>query len=205
MIKKTKYSNWGLLQTPKKNPDGEFLKNLKDILNKVKNRNKHIAICSDFNYDLLKHEFNANINEFINIMSSSSLQPCITKPTRIVSYNRPSLVDNIFVNTYDKTIFSGNLLDQITDHLANFIIIKNLSLKPQIKKIRIRDMKNFNQEKYIQDIKEMDNLNFHLYKDVNGMLIIFSFFRISLLRLLTAMLHISHCLKNRVSLDINPG
>ena len=106
-------------------------------------------ICGDFNYDLLKHEFNVHINEFINIVSSSFLQPCITKPTRIVSYNRPSLVDNIFVNIYDKTIFGGNLLDKITDHLPNFIIIKNLPLKPQIKKIRIRDMKNFNHEKYI--------------------------------------------------------
>ena len=66
-------------------------------------------ICGDFNYDLLKHEFNSHINEFINIMSSSFLQPCITKPTRIVSYNRPPLVSNIFVNVYDKTIFSGNL------------------------------------------------------------------------------------------------
>ena len=28
-------------------------------------------------------------------------------------------------------------------------------------------MKNFNQEKYIQDIKELDALNFHLHKDVN--------------------------------------
>ena len=117
------------------------------------------------------------------------------------------MVDNIFANIYNKIIFSENLLDMITDHLPNFIIIKNLSLKPRIKKIRIRDMKSFNQEKYIQDIKELDNLNFHLYKDVNDMLIIIIifFFRISLLRLLTAMLHISHCLKNRVSLDINPG
>ena len=123
MIKKTKYSNWGLLQTPQKNSDGELLKNLKETLNKVKNRNKHIVICGDFNYDLLKHEFNAHI---ILILSSSFLQPCITKPTRIVGYNRPFLVDNIFVNIYDKTIFSGNLLDKITDHLPNFIIIKNL-------------------------------------------------------------------------------
>ena len=106
-------------------------------------------ICGDFNYDLLKHEFNVCINEFINILSSFFLQLCITKPTQIVSYNRPSLVDNIFVNIYDKTIFGGNLLDKITDHLPNFIIIKNLPLKPQIKKIRIRDMKNFNHEKYI--------------------------------------------------------
>ena len=34
-------------------------------------------------------------------------------------------------------------------------------------------MKSFNQEKYIQDIKELDNLNFHLYKDVNDMFNIF--------------------------------
>ena len=32
-------------------------------------------------------------------------------------------------------------------------------------------MKNFNQEKYIQGIKELDNLNFHLYKGVNTMFI----------------------------------
>ena len=44
MIKKTKYSNWSLLLTPQENSDGEFLKNLKDTLNKVKNRNKHIVI-----------------------------------------------------------------------------------------------------------------------------------------------------------------
>ena len=55
----------------------------------------------------------------------------------------------------------------ITDHLPNFLIIKNLCLKLQIKEIRIRGMKNFNQEKYIQDIKELDALNFHLHKDVN--------------------------------------
>ena len=47
--KNTKHSNWAPLQTTQKNSDGEFLKNLKDTLNKVKNRNKHIAIYGDFN------------------------------------------------------------------------------------------------------------------------------------------------------------
>ena len=64
MIKKNKYSNWGLLQTPQKNSDGEFLKNLKDTLNKVKSRKKHIVICGDFNYDLMKHKFNVHVNGF---------------------------------------------------------------------------------------------------------------------------------------------
>ena len=40
-----KNPNWGLLLTPpKKNTDGEFLKKLKDTINKVKNINKHIVI-----------------------------------------------------------------------------------------------------------------------------------------------------------------
>ena len=42
-------------------------------------------------------EFNAHINEFINIMSPYFLQPCIAQPTQIVSYNRPYLDDNTFV------------------------------------------------------------------------------------------------------------
>ena len=92
-------------------------------------------------------------------MSSSFLQPCITKPKRIVTYKRSSLVDNFFFNLYDQTIFSGNLLNKITNHLHNFIIIKKLCLKPQIKKTRIRDMKTFNQGKYIQDIKDMKMSN----------------------------------------------
>ena len=106
-------------------------------------------------------------------MSSSFLQPCISKHTQIVSYNRPSLVDNIFVNKYDQIIFSGNLLNKITDLLPNFIVIKNLSRKPRMKKIIIRDIKNSNREKYIQDIKELDNLNFHRCKDINTMFNVF--------------------------------
>ena len=43
-------------------------------------------------------------NEFLNTMYSNFLETCIIKPTRILKYNRPSLVDNIFVNIYDKKI-----------------------------------------------------------------------------------------------------
>ena len=101
-------------------------------------------------------------------MSSNFLQPCITKPTRTVKYNRPSLVDNIFVNIYDKEIHSGNIIDKITDHLPNFVIIKNMRNKLQTQKFKIRNMKTF-KAKYFNDIKELDNLNLYQYKDVNKM------------------------------------
>ena len=73
-----------------------------------------------------------------------------------------ALLSLAFVNIYDTTTFSGNLLDKRTDHLPNFIIIKKFSLKPRIKKITIRDMKIFNKEKNIQNFKDLDNVNFHL-------------------------------------------
>ena len=119
---------------PRKNSGDEFVEYLKATPNKIKNRNKHIIIGGDFNYDLLKYEHNKYINEFLNTMSSNFLQPCITKPTRIVKYNRPSMVDNIFVNIYDKGIHSGNIIDKITDHLPNFVVIKNLRNKLQKQK-----------------------------------------------------------------------
>ena len=70
--------------TPKKNSDGELLKkaerhcksngqllkNLKDTLSRVKNRNKHIVICHDFNYNLLTHEFNAHITYAIFLFTT---------------------------------------------------------------------------------------------------------------------------------------
>ena len=102
---------------PRKNSGDEFVENLKVTLNKIKKRNKHIIMCGDFNHDLLKYEHNEYINEFLHTISSNCLQPCITKPERIVKYNRPSLVDNIFVNIYDKEIHSGNIIDKITGHL----------------------------------------------------------------------------------------
>ena len=128
---------------PRKNSGDEFVENLKPTLNKIKNRNKHIIICGDFNYDLLKYEHNIYINEFLNTMSSNFLQQCLTKPTRIVKYNRPSLVDNTFVNIYDKEIHSGNIIDKITDHLPNFVIIENMINKLQKQNFKITNMKTF--------------------------------------------------------------
>ena len=56
-------------------------------------------------------------------MLEYGFHPYITEPTRITNANKPSLVDNIFVNTLDNPV-SGNILEQISyDHLPNFVIL----------------------------------------------------------------------------------
>ena len=54
-------------------------------------------------------------------MYSIFFQPCLTEPTRMMAVQRPSVVDNIFTSIFEKKLNSANLLDQITDHLPNFL------------------------------------------------------------------------------------
>ena len=52
-------------------------------------------------------------------MSSCNYQPCILEPTRLAVGNRPTLIDNIFVNSIEKEVNAGNLMDKLSDHLPN--------------------------------------------------------------------------------------
>ena len=85
------------------------------------------------------------------MMLNNSYQPCITEPTRIMRGNKPSLVDNIFSNSVEKCI-SGNILDKISDHLPNFVIIENVKKKTIPKKVKRRNMKNSDEVKYQADL-----------------------------------------------------
>ena len=60
-----------------------FQEKLRDNLNKITNSNTTVIITGDFNNDILKYEHNKYVNDFLNIMYSNFLQPCITEPTRI--------------------------------------------------------------------------------------------------------------------------
>ena len=99
-----------------------FLENLNITLNSWRN-NKICIVPGNFNYDILKYEHNPVINEFLNLMYSNFFQSCILEITRVELHCQPSLID--IINTYDKTIHSGNFLDKVTDHIPNFCIIED--------------------------------------------------------------------------------
>ena len=152
---------------PKISSNNIFLDKRKETLGKIKNNNKTTNITGDLNYDILKYDFNKTIANFLNLMYSNFLQPFILAPTRIVGNSRPSLIDNIFINTYDKPILSGNFINKISDHMPNFTIVRDILIKT--KKIKIRDMKNFEEEKYLQDLEKIKNLDLMKCENVNDM------------------------------------
>ena len=123
----------------------KFLVQLEMTLKKLRKENKKTIICGDFNLNLLNFDWDKNVNTFLCTMLEHSFHPCITEPTRITNTNKPSLVDNIFTNTFDNPV-SGNILEQISyDHLPNFVILDHIKknqdhqgLRRQICKVCLR-------------------------------------------------------------------
>ena len=81
-------------------------------------------IAGDFNINIMKYEEETVPRDFLNLMSTLSLIPLVTRPTRI-SGNSSTIIDNIFVSRPDDVV-SGNIISSISDHLPNFVIHKNL-------------------------------------------------------------------------------
>ena len=143
-----------------RHPSGKsdkFIANLQTTLKKIKKENKKTVICGDFNQNLLNFDVDKNVNCFLCTMLDYSFQPCITEPTRITNSNKPSLVDNIFTNTFDNPV-SGNILEQISyDHLPNFVILDDIKHKKTSPTYK-RDKRNINTEKFQSDLLDEDLL-----------------------------------------------
>ena len=95
--------------------------------NLSKEQNKKIFLMGDFNIDLLTFDTSQLINDFIDSITSSSLQIQILQPTRIHKSHK-TLINNIFYNIPNfeiKNSVSGNITTTLSDHLAQFFLMPN--------------------------------------------------------------------------------
>ena len=53
---------------PKKSSNSKFVEQSNSTLTKIKNRNKYIFLCGDFNYNLLNHQNDQRVGKFLNII-----------------------------------------------------------------------------------------------------------------------------------------
>ena len=118
--------------------------------------NKKVYIAGDFNYDLTNTS-SEETSEFFDIMTSSQLLPTISLPTKL-NTGHDTLIDNIFTNLYNPDMCSGNFTYQLSDHLASFLISPNENQQHLPKKHNItkRDARNFNQDVFLTEIKQID-------------------------------------------------
>ena len=99
---------------------------LNDILLKVNQYDKLAFIMGDFIENLLNYNSDTQTCDFVNNSFSNKFMPCILHPTRS-SDQISTLINNIFTNAVEFNITSGKILTQISDHLPQISILKNLS------------------------------------------------------------------------------
>ena len=83
-----------------------------------------------------------------------------------VDKQKPSLTDNIFINSIENPI-SGNLLNKISDHFPNFIIINKYSEKRKKSEDNYkRNTKNYNkivfQNQLVENFSKVYNKDLHV-------------------------------------------
>ena len=96
-----------------------YLNKLSDNISK---KQKSIFLLGDFSVYLLNYNEYNPTNEFLDSLPSNSFILLVLQPTKITSHSN-TLIDNLFSNTTDPDIMSGNLTVTISDLLAQFSII----------------------------------------------------------------------------------
>ena len=77
-------------------------------------------------------------------------------PIRLTSQDKLFLIDNIFSNFNYMQCYSGNLIEKVTDHLPNFLIIAKLTVKLDNQDgLPKRDLKNFDEDKPVRDFEQL--------------------------------------------------
>ena len=152
------------LYRPPNNNILSFNSNLEQTFNDLKIKSSNTIIGGDFNICISKGETDINITSFINLMSSFSLIPYITLPTRECS-NTKSLIDNIWSNM--SGISHAGVFDvHISDHYPIFAMFENHKnnlndiVKVQFRDFSVNNLNNFKNEVSITDwFSDSTNVN----------------------------------------------
>jgi len=142
-----KYVIGGIYRHPNSNVK-EFTSELDCVLSHVNHKKIPCVVAGDVNIDLSKIELNVDTANYVDMVLMNNFTPTILMPTRITP-KTSTLIDHMYYYTGRKLkegtkIFSGNFLEDISDHLANYTIICNTKsyTKPERPFVRIFSPKN---------------------------------------------------------------
>ena len=131
----------------------EFFDDFEKLIKAIDNENKEVYILGDLNCNMLKTDKDANIptKKIKSLYELYQLTQMIDEATR-VTMTTSSLIDHIVTNTPEKISDSGVIHTGISDHSVVFAIRKISVIDKQENILEIRNMKNFNEEKFIEDL-----------------------------------------------------
>ena len=144
----------------------EFNDMLTPISEKISLESKERYLIGDFNINLMNYETDTPASHFFDNVCSNRFFLYNNIPTCHTSRSK-TLTDNILHNGINRNLVSGNIKNDISDQLAQFLITSyqvNSETKP--KKILTRTFKSFVQDNFKHDLQNIDwkyTLDIHLY------------------------------------------
>ena len=110
----------------------------------------------DFNIDLLKYDHNTDSASFLDSLYTNFLLPYISTPSQVTTHSR-TLIGNIFSNNIEDGLISGNIISTISDHYAQFLLMKNMKIKQkETTDIYSHDFKIFNEAQFESEFCNID-------------------------------------------------
>ena len=150
----------GVLYRQHNSPE-RFQEYFDSTMEKLSATGKQIILMGDFNINLLHVHTSTHAQNFMLSLQSLNLTPTIDKPTRVHN-NSYSLIDNIFINSLESSICSGNIVSDLTDHFSQFCILNSSTFRDlydHVKPKRLtRDFSNYSETKFLRELSEIDLL-----------------------------------------------
>ena len=147
----------GVIYGPAGTDPVKTISKMSELLAKISKEPKSCYLLGDFNFDLLKIQYqqHSSTSEFLDCMFSHSFLPLISQATRITSHTA-TLIDNIFTNHLPHAAINGIFFADISDHLPIFTLLSQAkSVGPRTTVIRrVINTQNVNKS---QD--ELENFN----------------------------------------------
>ena len=136
-----------------------FTEQLENSLSKIENDRtiKHSILTGDFNTELIKFDLNNNTDEYLNTVIKNGFILPVLLPRRVTSHTC-TLIDNIFHLSRNSRIHvsSGNLMTDMSDHFADFIILHSDVKSKVTDRPKIRIFSDYNKNDFRRLIGEMN-------------------------------------------------
>ena len=148
----------------------ETFERFEHLLEMVDSTDLDYYLLGDFNCDI-KHldRLSSHSRTLMNILDVYGLQQLIDEPTRVTE-NSSTLIDLCLTNVPDKTPNYGVIHTGISDHSMVYMTRKcRYAQRVHPKICQVRNFKNFKEEKYLDDLGQMNWSDIEMYDDPNEM------------------------------------
>ena len=144
-----------------------FIPEMEAVLGKLSDQDLPCVIAGDINIDLTKCSSDEMTANYVDQLLINNFIPVITMPTRITS-TTATLIDHMYYyegtkHTKNMSVKSGNFLEDITDHLPNYMLVINKKQQSKVERPLIR---LFSERNMVKFKHELQNVNWRSAFDV---------------------------------------